>query len=84
MQIHPQARTTPAVRVEIARSTEPTSVVANAMASATRRSANGASVVSKPARTDQAGQSDNRGARLSRSAQSSALYDERQLSRWMT
>lgn len=28
MQIHPQARTTPAVRVEIARSTEPTSVVA--------------------------------------------------------
>ena len=28
MQIHPQARTTPAVRAEIARSTEPTSVVA--------------------------------------------------------
>jgi transposase-like protein len=28
MQIHPQARTTPAVRTEIARSTEPTSVVA--------------------------------------------------------
>jgi transposase len=29
LQIHPQARTTPAVRVEIARSTEPVSVVAN-------------------------------------------------------
>jgi len=28
MQIHPQARTTPAVRAEIARSTEPTSVIA--------------------------------------------------------
>jgi transposase-like protein len=28
MQIHPQARTTPAVRVEIARSSEPTSVIA--------------------------------------------------------
>jgi hypothetical protein len=28
MQIHPQARTTPAVRAEIARSTEPTGVVA--------------------------------------------------------
>jgi len=28
MQIHPQARTTPAVRAEIAGSTEPTSVVA--------------------------------------------------------
>lgn len=28
VQIHPQARTTPAVRVEIARSTEPASVVA--------------------------------------------------------
>jgi len=28
MQIHPRARTTPAVRAEIARSTEPTSVVA--------------------------------------------------------
>ncbi|MCI1002934.1 helix-turn-helix domain-containing protein, partial [Ochrobactrum sp. C6C9] len=28
MQIHPQARTTPAVRAEIARSTEPASVIA--------------------------------------------------------
>ena len=28
MQIHPQARTTPAVRAEIARSTEPTTVIA--------------------------------------------------------
>ena len=59
VQIHPQARTTPAVRAEIARSTEPASVVAKRYGISdetvvTRRSANGASEGSRRFRIAQA------------------------------
>ena len=44
-QIHPNARTTPAVRVEIARSSERPGVLAQRYGSAPRPSASGASAV---------------------------------------
>ncbi|GAC89145.1 hypothetical protein NBRC3257_2559 [Gluconobacter thailandicus NBRC 3257] len=50
LQIHPQARTTPVVRAEIARSPEPAAVLARRYGIAMKRSANGADVERTPSR----------------------------------
>ena len=54
LSLHPQAHTTPAVRQEIARSTEPTGVLAQRFGQAPRSSASGASAGRRTARATRA------------------------------
>lgn len=84
MQIHPQARTTPAVRAEIARSPEPTSLAAK------RYGISDETFRKWRKRGEQACQDRSSrpkrlpGASRRRSARSSALCDERRAFHWMT
>ena len=83
MQIHRQSRTPPVVLAEIARSSEYTGVVAKRYGISHETSANGESMVSRPASTDQTGQSGCHGASPRKSMRPSAPCDERRGSHWM-